>query len=109
MLKLLAIHEAIITNGLQTGRKCNFGKFFRAIEGGVAQHLQPGGQAYLPQKAAAQGLATCILGWLDDGKIREICDLQYPVRLVITLGYAAQGDTLRTKKRKALEELVAYK
>ena len=65
--------------------------------------------AYITAEAAAQGLATCILGWLDDGKIREICDLQYPVRLVITLGYAAEGDKLRTKKRKELRELVAYK
>ena len=65
--------------------------------------------AYITAEAAAQGLATCILGWLDDSKIREICNLEYPVRLVITLGYAAEGDKLRTKKRKELSELVAYK
>ena len=65
--------------------------------------------AYITAEAAAQGLSTCILGWLDDGKIREICDLEYPVRLVITLGYAAEGDKLRAKKRKELTELVAYK
>ena len=65
--------------------------------------------AYITAEAAAQGLATCILGWLEDSKIREICDLKHPVRLVITLGYAADGDKLRPKKRKALEELVAYK
>ena len=75
---------------------------YRSIDIGIVS-------AYITAEAAAQGLATCILGWLDDGKIREICDLQYPVRLVITLGYAAQGDKLRTKKRKELEELVAYK
>ena len=65
--------------------------------------------AYITAEAAAQGLGTCILGWLDDGKIRSLCDLEYPVRLVITLGYAAEGDKLRTKKRKDLSELVAYK
>ena len=65
--------------------------------------------AYITAEAAAQGLGTCILGWLDDGKIRSLCDLEYPVRLVITLGYAAEGDQLRTKKRKDLSELVAYK
>ena len=75
---------------------------YRSIDIGIVS-------AYITAEAAAQGLATCILGWLDDGKIREICDLQYPVRLVITLGYAAEGDKLRTKKRKELEELVAYK
>ena len=65
--------------------------------------------AYITAEAAAQGLGTCILGWLDDGKLRSLCDLEYPVRLVITLGYAAEGDKLRTKKRKDLSELVAYK
>ena len=65
--------------------------------------------AYITAEAAAQGLATCILGWLDDKKIREICDLEYPVRLVITLGYASEGDKLRTKKRKDMDTLVNYK
>ena len=75
---------------------------YRSIDIGIVS-------AYITAEAAAQGLATCILGWLDDSKIREICDLEYPVRLVITLGYAAEGDKLRAKKRKELSELVAYK
>ena len=41
-----------------------------------------------------------------DGKIREICGLDGAVRLVITLGYASEDDKLRTKKRKAMDELV---
>ena len=75
---------------------------YRSIDIGIAV-------AYLTAEAAAQGLGTCILGWLDDSKIRSICDLEHPVRLVITLGYAGEGDKLRTKKRKDLSELVAYK
>ena len=62
--------------------------------------------AYLTAEATAQGLSTCILGWLDDAEIRKICDLDAPVRLVITLGYAQEGYPLREKKRKDLEELV---
>lgn len=62
--------------------------------------------AYLTAEAATQGLGSCILGWLDDQKIRQICSLQYPVRLVITLGYA--NDTPRNKKRKTMEELVTH-
>ena len=65
--------------------------------------------AYITAEASAQGLSTCILGWLDDDRIREICDLSYPVRLVITLGYAKEGDPLRKKVRKNLEQLVSYK
>ena len=49
---------------------------------------------------------SCILGWLDDGKIREICGIEGTVRLVITLGYPKDGDKLRAKKRKAMDELV---
>ena len=63
--------------------------------------------AYLTAEAAAQGLSTCILGWLDDAKIRKICNLDQTVRLVITLGYAKEGDPLRNKKRKELSELVS--
>lgn len=64
--------------------------------------------AYITAEAEAQGLSTCILGWLDDKKIREICGLSKPVRLVITLGYAADGDKLRDKKRKDMSELVTF-
>ena len=74
------------------------GNDYRSIDIGIAA-------AYLTAEAAAQGLGTCILGWLDDEKIREICDLKYPVRLVITLGYAKE-EKLRTKQRKELNELV---
>ena len=75
---------------------------YRSIDIGIAT-------AYLTAEATAQGLSTCILGWLDDEKIREICDLKYPVRLVITLGYAKEGDPLRLKKRKDHAELVSVK
>ena len=64
--------------------------------------------AYITAEATAQGLGTCILGWLDDEEIRKICNLDSAVRLVITLGYAKEGDALRPKKRKELDELVSY-
>lgn len=64
--------------------------------------------AYITAEASAQGFSTCILGWLDDAKIREICNLDSPVRLVITLGYAKDDDKLRDKKRKNLDELVSF-
>jgi len=74
---------------------------YRSIDIGIAV-------SYLTAEAAAQGLSTCILGWLDDDKIRSLCGLSHPVRLVITLGYAAEGDKLRSKKRKDLSELVTF-
>lgn len=62
--------------------------------------------AYITAEAAAQELGSCMLGWFDDDKIRKACGLDSPVRLVITLGYAAADDPLRTKKRKERDELV---
>jgi nitroreductase len=62
--------------------------------------------AYITAEATAQGLGTCILGWLEDQAIREICGLDGAVRLVITLGYASAEDKLRAKKRKDITELV---
>ena len=55
---------------------------------------------YITAEATAQGLGTCMLGWFSDGEIRKICNLEGGVRLVITLGYAKEGDPLRQKKRK---------
>ena len=72
---------------------------YRAIDIGIAA-------AYITAEATAQGLGTCILGWLDDAKIREICGMEGTVRLVITLGYAKEDDKLRPKKRKDMDELV---
>ncbi len=71
---------------------------YRSIDIGIVA-------AYITAEATAQGLGTCILGWLDDEKLRKICGLDQPVRLVITLGYPA--DTLRVKKRKTRAELVS--
>lgn len=72
---------------------------YRSIDIGILS-------AYITAEAAAEGLGTCILGWFDDEAIRGICQLDEPVRLVITLGYAKSSDTLRPKKRKELDELV---
>lgn len=77
------------------------GNDYRSIDIGIVS-------AYITAEATAQGLSTCILGWLDDSKIREACNLDGAVRLVITLGYAAEGDKLRAKKRKEINELVDY-
>ena len=72
---------------------------YRSIDIGIVS-------AYITAEATAHGLGTCILGWFEDTKIREICGLDGAVRLVITLGYASTDDKLRIKKRKDITELV---
>lgn len=95
---LIVVSEKPYVKSAALGAKVK-GNDYRSIDIGIAA-------AYLTAEAAAQGLASCILGWLDDTKIRDICGLDQPVRLVITLGYAKEGDPQRPKKRKALSELV---
>ncbi len=98
---LLVISEQPYVKTAAFGAKVK-GNDYRSMDIGIVT-------AYLTAEATAQGLSTCILGWFDDTAIREVCGLSSPVRLVITLGYAAENDTLRTKKRKSLDELVSYK
>ena len=98
---MLVISEMPYVKSAALGAKLK-GNDYRSIDIGILS-------AYITAEAAAQGLGSCILGWFDDGKIREICGLGGAVRLVIPLGYAKEGDPLRKKTRKALDELVSFK
>ena len=95
---LLVISESPYVASAALGARVK-GNDYRSIDIGILS-------AYITAEATAQGLSTCILGWLDDKKLRELCHLDHPVRLVITLGYAREGDVLRAKKRKELADLV---
>ena len=95
---LLVISEMPYVASAALGAKVK-GIDYRSIDIGILA-------AYITAEAAAQGLGTCILGWLDDGAIRKVCNLEGAVRLVITLGYAADDDKLREKKRKNMDALV---
>ena len=59
--------------------------------------------------AAEQGLSTCVIGWHNELKIRELFGLTKTerVRLVLAVGYA-KTDKLRTKQRKPIEDVVKY-
>ena len=94
---LIVVSEMPYVKSAALGAKLK-GNDYRSIDIGITT-------AYLTAEATAQGLSTCILGWLDDDKIRALCGIEYPVRLVITLGYA-KDETVRPKKRKDMAELV---
>ena len=94
---LLVLSEQPYVRSAALGAKAK-NNDYRSMDIGIAV-------AYLTAEAAAQGLGTCILGWLDDDKIRKLCNLDQPVRLVITVGYP-KDETVRPKKRKDLAELV---
>ena len=93
---LIVVSEKPYVKSAAMGAKVK-GNDYRSMDIGIAV-------AYLTAEATAQGLGTCILGWLDDEKIRNICNLDQPVRLVITVGYA-KDETIRPKKRRELSEL----
>ena len=74
---------------------------YRSIDIGITT-------AYLTAEANSQGLGSCIMGWFDDQKIRQLCNLDGAVRLVIALGYPKDGDPMRKKIRKEMNELVSF-
>ena len=94
---LLVISEKPYVKSAALGAKVK-GNDYRSMDIGIVT-------AYITAEATAQGLGSCILGWLDDDKIREVCHLDGAVRLVITLGYG-KDEPLRNKKRKDMDELV---
>ena len=98
---LLVLSEDSYNNTAAVGSKIKKNDY-RSIDIGILA-------AYLTAEATAQGLDSCILGWFDDSKVRSICGLKAPARLLITLGYAKEGYPLRDKKRKDLETLVTRK
>lgn len=60
-------------------------------------------------QATAEGLGTCILGWFNEKKVKEL--LQIPrskrVELIITVGYPA-SDEIRKKVRKDTSEILSF-
>ncbi|MBQ1989402.1 MAG: nitroreductase family protein [Clostridia bacterium] len=98
---LIVISEKPYVKTAAIGSKLK-GNDYRSIDIGIAS-------AYITAEATAQGLGSCILGWLDDNKLREICGVDGAVRMVITIGYPAAEDKLRNKKRKDFSDIVTYK
>lgn len=96
---LLVVSEAPYCASAALGAKLK-NNDYRSMDIGIAA-------AFICSEATAQGLGSCIMGWFDDEKIRALCHIEHPVRLVISLGYPSAEEKQREKKRKPLEELVS--
>src|SRR5512137_1204370 len=61
--------------------------------------------AHFCLQAAELGLGTCMLGWFDEGRIRQLLGMPKPVRiaLVIATGYPPEGYPVRPKSRRPLD------
>jgi len=97
---MLVIAEGTYSRTAAMGAKVK-GNDYRSIDIGILS-------AFITLKAAELGLGTCILGWFDDKKVRSICNIDTPVRLIITLGYPEDNYPIRDKKRKNISDYVSF-
>lgn len=97
---MLIIAEGSYSRTAAMGAKVK-GNDYRSIDIGILS-------AFITLKAAELGLGTCILGWFDDKKVRSICNIDTPVRLIITLGYPEDNYPIRDKKRKNISDYVSF-
>ena len=59
--------------------------------------------------ATEQGLGSCIMGWFNEPKLKELLDIPKAkrIRLVIGVGYAA-SDSIRPKVRKTAGQIARF-
>lgn len=66
--------------------------------------------AHFCLQAAELGLGTCMIGWFDEKKIRQLLNIpeKRKIGLVITLGYPPEDYKLRKKIRKPLDKICGF-
>lgn len=66
--------------------------------------------AHFCLQATELGLGTCMIGWFDEKKIKELLKIpaKRKVGLVITLGYQPEDYKLRKKIRKPINEICSF-
>ena len=61
-------------------------------------------------QAVEQGLGTCMIGWFDEKKIRQLLKIpeKRKIGLLITLGYPPEDYKVRKKIRKPVDEICGF-
>lgn len=97
-LVLITQESTNITSKLGCGIK---DKDFPVMDLGIAS-------AYITLAAEDEGIGSCILGWFDEKKIKELTGIPQKKRLmlIISLGYAAKPK--RNKVRKEWNKVVSF-
>lgn len=97
-LVLITLEPTNITSKLGCGIK---DKDFPVMDLGIAS-------AYITLAAEDEGIGSCILGWFDEKKIKELTGIPQKKRLmlIISLGYATKPK--RRKVRKEWDKVVSF-
>ena len=97
-LVLITLEPTNITSKLGCGIK---DKDFPIMDLGIAS-------AYITLAAEDEGVGSCILGWFDEKRIKELVEIPQKRRLmlIISLGYAAKPK--RKKVRKDFGKVVSF-
>ncbi len=76
-------------------------KDFSSIDIGIAT-------SYLTLAAASEEIGSCIIGWFNENKIKELLNIpsNKRIELVIALGYSLENN--RRKKRKAYNSVISF-
>jgi nitroreductase len=66
--------------------------------------------AHFCLQAAELGLGTCMIGWFDEKKIRQLLKIpeKRKIGLVITLGYSPENYKVRKKIRKSFDDICGF-
>lgn len=77
------------------------GKHFPFIDIGIAAE-------HICLQAEAEGLGSCMIGWFDESKVKNLLNIPKPRRvpLIITIGYPTKEK--KEKRRKSLDKIVGY-
>lgn len=61
-------------------------------------------------QAAEEGLGSCMLGWFDEKKVKELLHVpqEKSIPLLITIGYTPEGYKHRRKIRKSIDKVVKF-
>lgn len=73
---------------------------YRSIDIGISV-------SYFTSELISLGLSSCIIGWFDEKKLKDILNIKGRIRLVVAVGYA-KNEKLREKKRKNFDELFKF-
>ncbi|HZX63530.1 MAG TPA: nitroreductase family protein [Bacteroidales bacterium] len=65
--------------------------------------------AHFCLQATAESLSTCIIGWFDEKKVKELLHIPKALRLelIILVGYP-RTNAIRKKKRKEIADILSY-